>query len=635
MRLKFLYFFIAFFFITHYSVSQNVKELNALFDKSINNDLNAAHELACKAVKMSLTKQDENLILDSFTNLSKVYYRQNQNDSCSVYVHKAIDLSLKLNDLLKQSILYNRLGGLERRNGNYALALIHNQKSYQIANSNQYIKQICDAHNNLARLYKIRGDKKRFLEELESAIKLSKDNNQKDRLAESYNLKGISLFEKQKDSSIYYYNNALQLFKESENKYFEGIVYANLGDIYLNIYDYNNAFKNLKLSENIAKEIGNSSSLFFVNLSLGIYNIETENYPEGVSRYEIAMNEYKDYVDDKKLVTGYWLLSEGYFFNNQFKKAYKTQEKYISLNEKLLNAKKAKEFDEIRTKYEVEKKDNQIVLLEKDKVLSAIKRKWIIVSAILAALPLIGLFLFYRHRANTQKTIRLQELEIHHKEKARLEKEQELIQIKALVDGQDKERHRIAKELHDGVGGQLASVNLSLSEINSKLNNRSLHNIGNVLTNSFNELRALSHSLSSNYHKDKTLYSLLAELKKQYTSDYLEIEISIFPEDCLVDLNMTLKHNLYRIFQESFANVLKHANAKQVHLSINKHIDVFVIIIEDDGVGFELKSLQRGIGLKNIKERIDSINGKLSIDTSINNGTQLIIEIPLQNMKDA
>ncbi|MCH9660958.1 MAG: sensor histidine kinase, partial [Bacteroidetes bacterium] len=274
--------------------------------------------------------------------------------------------------------------------------------------------------------------------------------------------------------------------------------------------------------------------------------------------------------------------------------------------------------------------DTAIILLENEKVLAKTKQKWIILCAVILVLPLSLLFIFYRHRAKTQLKIRQQENEIHNKEKLRLQKEQELTEIKALIEGQDKERNRIAKELHDGVGGQLASVNLRLSHINNTLGNDKIIEIGNNLTGTLKELRLLSHNLSTNSFIGKSFDVLLNELKQQYDNPkQFEIEISVFPEDCFEHINDDVKHNLYRILQEALANISKHAKANFVSLSFTRHVEHFTIFIEDNGIGFDQIKSKDGIGIHNIKERLLAINGSIEIDSSPNRGTHLVIEIPL------
>ena len=122
------------------------------------------------------------------------------------------------------------------------------------------------------------------------------------------------------------------------------------------------------------------------------------------------------------------------------------------------------------------------------------------------------------------------------------------------------------------------------------------------------------------------------DLKNQYeNSGSFDIEISVYPEDCLKEIHSILKHNLYRILQELIANSVKHAAAKRVQMSFNLHTNLLIVMFEDDGKGFDINSTKNGIGLKNIKERIALINSTMTIDSTLTKGTQISIEIPLIN----
>lgn len=621
-----LFYFICLSLGSFKAIGQNtnvVKALNIQFKDSLPKNLIVARDLAKQACLYSEILKDSSLLLQSYSNLSLVYYRKKQNDSSLLYTKKALDLAGKLNDDQKMAALLNRMGALERKNGNYTTALKLYQNAIDIAKKYAYIEEMCDIYNNSASLYRARGDKKKFSEELENAISISKTNNLQNCLANSYNIKGISLFATNKDSAIFYYKEAIRLFEITGQKHFEGLVYSNLGDIYINIGKYAKALESLERSEQLAIQVNNLASLYFINLSLGIYYIEIGNYKQCLAKYEKAINEYGIYVDKDKFTHGYWLLTEGYYLNKQYKKAYEAQEKYIALNEELINAEKAREFDEIRTIYEVQEKDNHIELLEKENELAKARRQAILIIGLLITVALSLLILYYRYRITSQKTI-------SRKEKEHLKKEQEIIQIKAQIAGQDKERHRIAKELHDGLGGQLAGVNLRLSQLNSELKNPNINSVNDELSVIFRDLRILSHNLSASYFQDKAFNELLMDLKQQYEGlGAFEVSISVFPDDSLNDLGPDVKHNLYRILQELFGNATKHSNCDYIELTINRHEKNLVVIFGDDGVGFNTEDVKAGIGLSNITERAKSINSNLKIDSHQGKGSQIMLQIPV------
>jgi len=448
---------------------------------------------------------------------------------------------------------------------------------------------------------------------LKEAMYISKKKNNTSLLAQIYNAKGYANRKINNDSLLKYYKLSIKNAKLSNNKLIESTVKLNLGDFYLNIKNLPFAYKNLQDGKLLAEQVGDNVSLFYANFYLGRYYEFMEDYSKVFYHYDMALNTYGKYVAKEYKRNAYYLIAGAYEHVNNFEKAFEYQTKYIEINKKIKQVQKAKEFDKIRTQYNVKEKNNQISLLEKENEIKATKQKWLIISSIILILPLILLFLFYRHRAIAQRKIRNQEKEIHTKET------------------QDKERHRIAKELHDGVGGQLASVNMGLSHINSNLNNTEITALGNTLSKTFNELRVLSHSLSSNYHKERTLNSLIGELKLQYeNSSAFSIEVSIFPENCLNNLEANIKHNFYRILQELLTNCTKYANASLVQVSFNLHETVLVMLYEDNGNGFDIEQEKKGVGLKNIEERVQAINGKIIIESTPNIGTQIIIETPIK-----
>jgi signal transduction histidine kinase len=137
----------------------------------------------------------------------------------------------------------------------------------------------------------------------------------------------------------------------------------------------------------------------------------------------------------------------------------------------------------------------------------------------------------------------------------------------------------------------------------------------------------ISHNLSSNYITDRDLEQLLLNLITSYENrKEFEIEMIVFPENSLCKLDQNVKLQLYRILQEMFTNISKHAKAKQVKINITNHPDALNIMIEDDGVGFQ-NTLDRGIGLKNIEERLDTINGHLIIESEVGKGSLFIIDV--------
>lgn len=629
------YFILLVFILFVFSLTAQKREEILLLHKSFEKELytNFDNALINGLTSLELSKKinDESLQLTSYVNLARIYFLQKKNEEASKYANLAIPLAEKLNHIDSQVVLLTIKGSIQKRKGDYVETLILYEKALKKATRYNLDKRKCEIYNNLARLYWVNDNENKALLEVEKSIVLAEKNNYQKSIVDSYNIKGVLHFSKNKDSSIFYYNKALPLAQKIKNKYFEGVISYNLGDTYLGLNKFSKSLKSLHHAEKIALEINNNSSLHYINLSLGIYFEKLHKYDKAIKKYKKAIYDYGKYVDDYQRMRAYWILSGVLYHAEDFKQAYLYLEEYLELNETLFDAEKTKEFDTIRTEYEVDKKNNQITLLEKEKELESIKKNRIVYGSIVIILILILVVLVYRNRINIQKIIKKRDESVFQKETERLEQEQKLKHIQGLIEGQDKEKNRIAKELHDGVGGMLAGIKLHLFQINTVLKNNDINGVTNNLTKAFNEIRLLSHDLSTNYIKDKDLFLLLSDLKDQFElSNLFTIEYFIFPEDCLKEISFDIKHNLYRILQELFTNISKHAKAQNVSVSFTKQENILVLIVEDDGVGFNFKTISKGIGLKNVEERVLGLKGKLKVETNIDKGTHIIIETPIK-----
>jgi two-component system, NarL family, sensor kinase len=305
----------------------------------------------------------------------------------------------------------------------------------------------------------------------------------------------------------------------------------------------------------------------------------------------------------------------------------------LGLEKYLFTVENNKTFGELQTKYDVDNKNLKIKLLTKNKKIQEDKTRTIVIVGILLLLAALSFLFFYKYRLHIQRLISIKEKKIQQQAVVRLQNEQELKRISGIIEGQDRERNRLAKEIHDGIGASLAGIKLQLSQVNTSLKNENLKKIESQLGTAFTELRLVSHNLSSNFLNNTNLQNLIDELIVEYKSrDEFAIEFLVFPENSLGLLSYTLKHQLYRIVQELLANVSKHALAKNVAITITNHDAMLNMIFEDDGKGFS-EDTSYGIGLKNIKERIKDLNGKLIVESKPNQGSSFIFDIPNKSQK--
>lgn len=212
--------------------------------------------------------------------------------------------------------------------------------------------------------------------------------------------------------------------------------------------------------------------------------------------------------------------------------------------------------------------------------------------------------------------------------------EKNLIQqqrTQAVLEAEERERIRIARDLHDGVGQTLAAARMTLGNYVSqkKIESSEMQNSLDLLEDGIKEIREISHNMMPS---SLTKFGLTSALK-QFTNKInalgkLEIELQIVGFKERFDEKIELV--LYRIIQEIISNIIKHAEAKKVNIELVKHDNELILIIEDNGRGFDTVSTENhGIGLKNIATRVEYLNGNVNFDSSIGKGTSVVIEIPL------
>jgi signal transduction histidine kinase len=201
------------------------------------------------------------------------------------------------------------------------------------------------------------------------------------------------------------------------------------------------------------------------------------------------------------------------------------------------------------------------------------------------------------------------------------------------------ERHRIARELHDGIGQNLSLIRLNLSKLSDKLSTtEEAKNISNIIESleiTIQELKELSYRLKPKILEEMGLGPALFALVDKISKDF-SIEGSIDISGKEIRLDYKIETYLYRVVQESINNIIKHSRATEFNIQLIIIDNIIRMIITDNGRGIDLDKLnkkeasKRGMGILNIQERIKSYNGNLKIDSSPNKGTILIIEIPLQ-----
>jgi signal transduction histidine kinase len=199
----------------------------------------------------------------------------------------------------------------------------------------------------------------------------------------------------------------------------------------------------------------------------------------------------------------------------------------------------------------------------------------------------------------------------------------------ALQEGQEKERTRLAQELHDGVGAKLSGLKMTLEYLNLS-NTEHAAIVSKVffgITETLEEVREISHNLQPYFFNNSMEQLLLNLIELHNATGSCSYSISMYPLE--KELNEHLKLHIYRIISELLNNIRKHAQASQASVQINMEADIMTIAVEDNGIGmYDGHHNLESMGLKNIRARVEVCKGNINIDSS-EKGTVAIIEIPI------
>jgi signal transduction histidine kinase len=271
-------------------------------------------------------------------------------------------------------------------------------------------------------------------------------------------------------------------------------------------------------------------------------------------------------------------------------------------------------------------KENKISSLElkNEKLTSNRKTILLTVVGIISALTLLLMYSFYR-RYKLKKEKQLQEEIFNQQELA----------TKAILEAEENERKRIAGDLHDGVGQLMSAAKMNLSAMECEIpfandeQKKVYQKVLNLVDESCKEVRTVSHNMMPNALIKAGLASAVRAFINQI--DGRVIKIDLYTEGLNQRLDSHTETVLYRVIQECVNNVIKHANANHLDISLIKDTDGIAVTIEDNGKGFNVKNKNNfeGIGLKNIQTRIEYLKGTVEWDSAKEKGTLVAIHIPL------
>ena len=220
-------------------------------------------------------------------------------------------------------------------------------------------------------------------------------------------------------------------------------------------------------------------------------------------------------------------------------------------------------------------------------------------------------------------------MQLIHKQRSR-EKESKIQTLKAVVEAGDNERSRIARELHDGIGGMLSASMMRFSSMHHEspeiTNTQAYKDAMALLQGMGSEIRLTAHNLMPEVLLKQTLPEAVRVFCNTVSGGNENMKIHFQSYGSFHDITQSTKLNVYRIIQELVKNVISHAAATKVLVQIMREDDKLILNVEDNGVGFDVSQKKEGLGLHNITTRVRSMGGRFTLESIPGRGTTVLVE---------
>jgi len=563
------------------SNKEKVKAYFLLEEKLLFRDFDACLSASQNGAELASKINDSSSFGGFQDAIGRAYYFKGDYDSAAIYYYKALAILRRTGDRSREAITLNDLGKLYRKTKDLDRALQMYDEAFDIYKKMNDENGMATILNESGVVFEYKEDYTEAISRYKRSLAIRQKMNDSVGIAYSLNFIGGAAtlqknFREAEDNLL----RSLQLRKLLKDSFSIALSYGDLGFMYKEENDLDKAIEQYNLSNAIAIDMK------FMDLMLSNYR-ELAAIAEKKGDYSLALDYYK---------------------------------KQTGLKDSIYSGDKMKQIEQLNAKYQAEKKEQQLKLQQAE-----ISRKNYLLAGITLAAALLVLFgyTFFRKR-RLQNKMMLQ---------AEVMKQQDLA-TKAVINAEENERKRIAADLHDGVGQMMSAAKMNLSAFENEITFKdetqkvSFEKLIGLVDESCKEIRSVSHQMMPN----ALLKSGLASAVKEFIDkiDNRIIKINLHAEGLNDRLDSNTETVLYRVIQECVNNVIKHSGAANLDISLIRDADGISATVEDNGQGFDTTDKQKfdGIGLKNIRSRVEFLKGTVDFDSSPGKGTLVAIHIP-------
>lgn len=557
------------------------------------------------------------------------YLRKGDYKQCEQLLEQAFHYARKSKDKEILSYLHNVNAVIYQQSGLYSKSISHYLQAIELANENLSDKRIIQTYTNFGGFWSIIGEYKQALKYYDLATGILEKSKKPDAYI-TMNI-GIAKSDSSNDFAISKFKEALQILNRKNDVHLANKLYVNLTEAYRINKQYDSALFYLQKAEVASKLFNTNTSLALYHSEAGQLYLELGNTKRAEEELMKAL-KCSDASHTQELSKEiHEVLAKVYEQKQDFKNAFLHQTYAIRLQDSLDKSEKVKTLDLMLDYQKAEQNriiaSNALELAQKENQLEQ-RNVWMALMLGIS-LGIIGIVIFaFRNSRNKQK--------LQNNELALLRQTQEVERLKALSEGEEKERNRIAHELHDSVMVEFASVKMQLNalpqqfpEIAASENHK---RIVQQMDRATKELRLTAHNLMPDLLLDEGLIQAIFyfcnNIRKTSGLPISFQHIGLPVPRFIVDFEILI----YRTVQEIIQNIIKHAEAGKALVQIQYDGEYLSITIEDNGKGFDRSKAHEGMGLRSIKNRLQLFHSQLDIKSVPGLGTTVLIESQTKNL---
>jgi two-component system, NarL family, sensor kinase len=567
---------------------------------------------------------------DAYNLLANVYMKQEIFDSAFLCLNKGMeqkdDRFIPLIDETYSKIYYQL--------GDYKLSLRYGLKSaegYEKSEHPEFSNQSVYAYITVGDIFKKLNQREKAYYYYEKGYKKARSVG--DNWAITNSLDKIAAYFFAKNELVkarHLYDTIIYLDQESSNHEVSMFAYEGLGNLAMRQSEFKNAlmYYRMALNYGLPKTMNMHVGKLFTSFASAFSALDSHDSASYYLQLAITQSKKsKDYVNLSEAYRQLSLLQQKQNLQQQALSSFQFHKAY---NDSILNIEKIKTVNNLEVLYQTREKENEILRLQKAEQEKdfAINNRNIYILIGVGILLTLGVILLLLQKNYRNKRM-LQDEKVK-----QMERQQQVMSLHAMINGQEVERKRMAKDLHDGLGGLFSTVKMYFSTLEHEhedLRTNELFKKSYLLVDTASiELRRIAHNMMPEVLAKMGLINALRDLADTVGAGrLLKVTLKVHGMDSRLPAN--IEAMLYRIIQELINNIMKHAEASEAIIQLIKDDNRLSVVVEDNGCGFEVDKIDDKIhtGLESIKNRINFMNGKLTIDSQRNVGTSVMMDLTI------